>query len=65
MQNFQISAADGPQSGPRSAAKLRVLVTGEQGVGLDDKYGHRESVYLNVFFPSKHQTFNTEEKQES
>jgi hypothetical protein len=26
---------------------------------------YRESVYLNVFFPSKHQAFNTEQKQES
>ena len=30
-------AADEPQSGPRSAGKLRVLVTGKQGVGADDK----------------------------
>jgi hypothetical protein len=28
---------DGPQSGLRSAGQLRVLVTGEQGVGTDDK----------------------------
>jgi hypothetical protein len=31
------SAADGPQLGPRSVGKLRVPVTGEQGVGADDK----------------------------
>ena len=32
---------------------------------MTDTHRHRESVYLNVFFPSKHQTFNTKEKQES
>jgi hypothetical protein len=39
-------AADGPQSGPQSAGKLRVRVTGEQGVGSDDKqtWTHRECV---------------------
>ena len=34
-------------------------------VQVTNSHGHRESMYLNVFFPSKHQTFNTEEKQES
>jgi hypothetical protein len=35
-------AADGPQSGPRPAGKLGVLVTGEQGVGEEgDKQTQR------------------------
>jgi hypothetical protein len=33
----RVLAADGPQSGPRSAGTLRVPVTGEQGVGADDR----------------------------
>jgi hypothetical protein len=32
-----MAAADRPQLGPRSAGKLRVLVTVKQGVGADDK----------------------------
>ena len=33
ISKVSLTAADGPQLGPRSAGKLRVLVTGEQGVG--------------------------------
>ena len=58
-------AAERPQSGPRSTGKIWILVTGEQGIGTDDKqYRHRENVYLNVFSQSEHQSYNTEEKQE-
>jgi hypothetical protein len=51
--------------GPRSAGN-GVLVTGEQRVGENDKQiWTQRSVYLNVFSQSKHQSYNTEEKQES
>jgi hypothetical protein len=32
-----MTATEGPQSGSQSAGKLRVPITGEQGVGMDDK----------------------------
>jgi hypothetical protein len=41
------------------------LQASKESAPMTNKYGHRESVHLNVIFPSKHQTFNTEEKQES
>ena len=53
-------AADGPQSGPRSAGKLGILVTGEQGVGMDDKQTPTQRECVSEcfgFFPIKNQTF--------
>ena len=37
ISKVSLTAADGPQLGPRSAGKLRVLVTGEHGDGAIDK----------------------------
>ena len=40
--------------------------TGGHGVGADDKQIQTQgSAYLNVFSQSEHQSYNTEEKQES
>ena len=50
-------AADGPLSGPRSTGKLRVPVTGKQGVGAN-RHGHRESVYLNVISQIEHRIYS-------
>lgn len=36
------------------------LQVSKESVQMTNRHRHRESVYLNVIFPSKHQTFNTE-----
>jgi hypothetical protein len=58
------AAADRPQSGPLSTGKLRFQLQASKELAQMTNR-HRESMYLNVIFQTKHQTFNTEEEQGS
>ena len=61
----RMAAADEPLLGLQSAGN-GVLVAGEQGSVRNDKQTQTQGSAVSGcnFFPSKHQAFNTEEKQE-
>ena len=64
MGNF--SAADWPQSAPQPSGESGSLYrwAGRQQK-VTNRCEHKKVLYLNVISQSDHQTYNTEEKQES
>jgi hypothetical protein len=60
--DFRGLASVGPLN-PRQKSGFWLQASKELAL-MANRHGHREGVYLNVISQNKHQSFNTEEKQE-